>query len=157
MTEWTHISNKLPPENEILIGISSFDDKRLDWICIGSLDKAYKYDLNELDYRTNFKTTVGYGVHSIKCWHPIPKLPWEIDGEWYHDEEWIDCKEFKPPSYRSNPITFILFDGKEGIAEAEYWGGYQSDTWSCKHGFDNPLFWRPFPRLPLESNGVLQI
>jgi hypothetical protein len=75
----------------------------------------------------------------------------------YAEEEWIVCEDFKPPSYKSNSMQFILFDGIEGIAEAEYWNGYQSDTWSCKHGFNKPLFWRPFPRLPIESNGVLQI
>jgi len=151
---WTHIKDELPPEDQLLIGICSFDDKKVDWICIGKVDEIYK-ELPEIDYRTNFITTVHVGVHSIKWWHPIPELPEKEDRGWFADEDWIDIIVSQAPVRRNDPFQFIVFDEIDGIAECEYWGGYQSDTWSCKHYFKKPLFWRPFPQIPIPSYGYI--
>lgn len=152
MLEW---SNSLLPENQIVIAISSFDNKHVHWICIGKVDSDFR-SLSEHDYRTNVKTTVGVGVHSIKWWHPIPDLPFkDEDGEWWANEEWIPISDSLPPQRRGDPFQFIVFDEFDGIAECEYWGGFQSDTWSCKHYFSKPLFWRPFPVLPIKSYGIV--
>lgn len=155
MNEWRHVNDELLPENQLVIAITCFDDKTASWVCIGKVDPNYKH-LSEYDYRTNIETTVGVGVHGIKWWMPIIDLPTHEDGEWLHSNDWLECKESPPPQRRGDPFHFILFDEEKGVAEAELWGRYQSETWSCKHSFYKPLFWRPFPMLPLPSFNVLQ-
>ena len=149
---WHHITERPLPENQLIIGISSVrDDGEGDWICIGMKDVRLA---NE---HMSIMTTVGWDVHFIKWWHPTPELPVKFHDEWNNRGIWIDCKKCPAPQKYQDAFTFILFDEDEGIAEAEFWYGYQSDTVNCKHVFNKPLFWCPFPKLPVVMWDVLQI
>lgn len=95
---WIHVSEKLPPEDTTLIGISSFCDDSVDWICIGKIDPAFKERFDEIEYRTNFITTVDVGVYCIKWWRPIPDIPYLLHEEWIGSGDWINCVSSRKPT-----------------------------------------------------------
>lgn len=143
MNHWVNVHDHPLPENEVVLCVS-----QQHWVCIGKSKPGKKNVII---------TTVDVLVNSIEWWHPIPQIPQKEDDEWlYNSSEWISCEKFPAPQMKDGSVSFILFDEEVGIAEAEYWGCYQSDTWSCKHYFNKPLFWRPFPILPIKVWDVLQ-
>lgn len=143
MSEWKLVKDHPIPKDRFVICISSFLSENCDWIFVGNLWN------NALDICA---TKYGVVVGSVMFWHELPKPPLEIGYE-----DWISCLERPAPSYIDTSINFLLFDEILGVVEAEYWGRYQTDVMSCKYGYDKPLFWRPFPVLPIRSFNTLQI
>lgn len=138
--KWNSVKTHPLPIDKLIIGITQ------DWVMIGK--KWDKVDDTCIEHYDGYNY-----LHSIEYWHEIPELPWQEEGEWFHNDDWVDCKISQPPRFYSHAVQFIIFDEIDGIMEAEYWGGYQNDTCSSKRYFKKPLFWRPFPKFPISTEG----
>jgi hypothetical protein len=134
-----------PPGDRSFIGVHCFGET-IDWIFLG---KAVGENLN------NYETNAGIGIsYPIAWWAEAPVSP-EISSN-----DWVSCRKFPAPVGEHNLYDFILFDGLVGITESQARSQYhyRSEYWSCGYDFEKPLFWRPFPRLPLPSvSSILQI
>jgi hypothetical protein len=146
---WHNIKDTPLPDGRLIIGLEEWSDGTASWLIIG--DK-------ESDDSIASHHTPWISVFGITWWHEIPELPTKEESRWCaYSDNWFDCKKYPPPSKDRSSVEFILFDEEDGITEAEYWDGYQSDTSSCKVIYHKPLFWAPFPRLPIKSNqSILQ-
>lgn len=148
---WISVKDRLPPTDRIIMAITD-----QNWVCIGKIDERAVSDPNTF-FKTALVTTVGINVPGIIYWCEIPFCPTKNGNKWLIFGNWISCNEFSPPNYQHSSLLFVLFDGIVGIAEAYVGTGYESDTYSCKYYFKDPVCWMPFPRLPIDISGVLQI
>ncbi len=156
---WKRVTEEPLPVDQLVIALETtkhkywHEEERAGWLCIGTR----KADADPI-WNNVVHTAVTY-VTGITWWHPVPDVPvLGDDVSCYMNSGWFDCKTNPVPRGENDCFQVILFDGEVGITEAEYWGGWQTDVWSCKYGFNKPLFWRPFPRLPVEvcTESVLQ-
>lgn len=150
--EWKLTRDNPIPDDRLVIG---FNVSWQEPISVYTIIIGKKFSDDSLTHYDNDLAV----VYDIVYWHEIPTLPQKEDDYWVDFEgEWFDCKVFTPPYKRDHRLHFMLFDQDHGIIEA-YWGGwYECDTDCMKREFKKPLFWSPFPRLPIDnfSKDILQ-
>lgn len=142
---WKLCKDFPPPRDRYFIAL--IEDT--SWLCIA---KFIREDPPYIIYET---------PHGFICmgsptwWHEVPERP---NLEFANQENWFSCEYSPPPSNCDSAVEFILYDEEVGTAAAEFRSdSYITDVFSCKVLFRKPLYWRPFPRLPVHYRSkVLQ-
>jgi hypothetical protein len=162
MDSWVRSTDKPVPIDRGFIGITGHEE--VNGIFIAKF-RAIHPELKVNIFQTAAGTDITY---AIDWWHEIPELPhipFYVEGcekevNSYSHDGWFGCELSPPPrdEFASYFLILIDYDKEMLVTEADYWcGGYSTDFFSCNVDFNHPLFWRPFPRLPIHSERILQV